>query len=306
MDGFLVIDKPGGITSAEVIRVIKRGVRPKKIGYLGTLDPIATGVLVVAMGRATKLILFMEKQDKEYDALLTLGAETNTQDSEGEIVNQADPSQITEEQVKASMAKFVGEIDQVPPMFSAKKQQGQRLYTLARQGITVERPPVRVTIRSIDFIEKNGPVVRLTATVSTGAYLRTICHDIGNDLGVYGHLSGLVRLRSGIFRVQDAIALDSVTSENMDEVRKNLISLADGLGHLPMAKVIPHATEKLKDGIPLGVSDVIEFEGDAESEYVRIVSRDRELIGVGNLDGPPMAGFPFTLIKPKRVMANEK
>ncbi|MDH5511384.1 MAG: tRNA pseudouridine(55) synthase TruB [Nitrospinota bacterium] len=302
MDGFLIIDKPGGITSAEVIRVIKRGIRPKKIGYLGTLDPIATGVLVVAMGRATKLIPFMEKQDKEYDALLTLGAETNTQDSEGEIVNQADPSHITEEQVKASMAKFVGEIDQVPPMFSAKKQQGQRLYTLARQGITVERKPVRVNIRSINFIEKNGPMVRLTATVSTGAYLRTICHDIGNDLGVYGHLSGLVRLSSGIFRIQDSISLDSVTSENMDAVRKHLISLADGLGHLPMVRVIPHAIEKLKAGVPLGISDVIEYVGDVEADHIRIMNRSGELIGVGNLEGPPMAGFPFSLIKPKRVM----
>ncbi|MDH5677660.1 MAG: tRNA pseudouridine(55) synthase TruB [Nitrospinota bacterium] len=306
MDGFLIIEKPGGITSAEVIRVIKRAIKPSKIGYLGTLDPLATGVLVVALGRATKLIPFMEKQDKEYDALMTLGVETDTQDSEGKPLHEADPSAITEEQVKASFEKFVGEIDQVPPMFSAKKQQGQRLYTLARQGITVDRPPVRVTIRSLKFIEKIGPVVRLIATVSTGAYMRTLCHDIGNDLGVYAHLSGLVRLRSGIFRVEDAIALDSVTYENMDEVEKRLISLSDGLGHLPLVKVVPHSLERLKDGIPLGVSDVIEFQGEPEAELIRIVNRNGDLIGVGAHQGPPMAGFPFSTIKPKRVLGADR
>ena len=302
MDGFLIIDKPQGITSAEVIRVMKRRLRAKKIGYIGTLDPLAKGVLVVALGRGTRLIPFMEKQDKEYDALLTLGAETDTQDSEGTVLNTADPSAITEQQIIDLLPKFVGDIDQTPPMFSAKKQQGQRLYTLARQGITVERKPVRVTIRSLKLVEMTPPVARLAATVSTGVYLRTLCHDIGATLGVYGHLSGLVRTRSGGFRIQDSTPLEVIENESYEQTEKRLVSLSDGLGHLPLVKVVSHAVDRLKHGIPLGVSDVIEFVGDISGDYVRILDKDGGLIGVGTAQGGPMAGFPFTNIRPKRVL----
>jgi tRNA pseudouridine55 synthase len=302
MDGFLVIDKPAGITSAEVIRVMKRRLRAKKIGYLGTLDPIATGVLVVAMESATRLIPFMEKQDKEYNALMTLGAETDTQDSQGAVVGVKDASHITAEDVRNILPRFVGDVEQIPPMYSAKKQQGQRLYTLARQGIVVERKPLKVKVRSIELLEMNGPVARLLATVSTGVYLRTLCHDVGNALGVHGHLSGLVRTRSGIFGIKEAIGLDFIERESLDEVKKRLVSLAGGLGHLPWVKVVPHAIDRLKHGVPLGVSDTLEFGGPSGGEYISILTKDGELAAVGTCQGGPMAGFPFTSIRPKRVM----
>ncbi len=299
MDGFLNIDKPDGITSAQVVRNIKQAIKPKKIGYIGTLDPIAKGVLVMALGKATKLIPFLERQDKVYDTVLTLGAQTDTQDRTGTVVNEADPSAITEDMVKQAAVKYVGEIEQIPPMFSAKKVDGKRLYSLARQGKEVERKPVRTTVYSLDVLGKNGPDIRFVAKVSTGTYMRTICNDIGNALGVYGHLSALTRLSSGLFRVEDAIALDEI---DHDTARKNLVSLVDGLNHLSKAVVLSHTRGRLVNGQPLGVSDVVDFENVEGASLTRIVSKDGSLLGVGELSGPPIAGFPFGTINPKRVM----
>ena len=302
IDGFLNIQKPDGITSAQVVRDIKRVVKTKKIGYIGTLDPIAEGVLVIAMGRATRLIQFLEKVDKVYDTTLTLGAETDTQDRTGKIVNEADPSSVTEEMFKNAALKYVGEIEQIPPMFSAKKINGKRLYDLARKGVSVERQPVKVSVHELEFIEKNGPNIRFVARVSTGAYMRTLCNDIGADLGVYGHLSGLTRLASGSFTIEDSLPLERVTKENMDEVEKNIISLADGLKNMSEVVVIAHAVEKLKNGMPLGVSDIFRYENKNGSNYVKIVGKDGAFLGVGVAEGVPMAGFPFGAIKPKRVL----
>jgi len=299
MDGFLNIDKPDGITSAQVVRDIKQAIKPKKIGYIGTLDPIAKGVLVMALGRATKLIPFLERQDKVYDTVMTLGAQTDTQDRTGTVVHEADPSAITGEMVKQAATKYVGEIEQTPPMYSAKKVGGKRLYSLARQGKEVERKPVHATVYSLDVLEKNGPNIRFVAKVSTGTYMRTICNDIGNDLGVYGHLSALTRISSGLFKVEDAIPLDEI---DHDTARKNLISLVDGLNHLSKAVVLSHARERLVNGQPLGVSDVVDFENMKGARLTRIVSKEGSLLGVGELGGPPIAGFPFGTINPKRVM----
>lgn len=302
IDGFLNIRKPDGITSAQVVRDIKRVIKTKKIGYIGTLDPIAQGVLVIAMGRATRLIQFLEKVDKVYETSLTLGVETDTQDRTGKIVNEADPSSITEDMFKNATLKYIGEIEQIPPMFSAKKVDGKRLYDLARQGVSIERKPVKVTVREMELIEKNGPTIRFVARVSTGTYMRTLCHDIGADLGVYGHLSGLTRLKSGSFSVEDSLPLDKVTKENMDEVEENIITLSGGLGNMSEAVVIAHAVERLKNGMAIGVSDIFRYENESGASYVKIVGKDGALLGVGVAEGVPMAGFPFAAIKPKRIL----
>jgi len=302
IDGFLNIQKPEGITSAQVVRDIKRVIKTKKIGYIGTLDPIAKGVLVIALGKATRLIQFLEKVDKVYDTMLTLGVRTDTQDRTGKIMNEADPSAVTEEMFKNAALKYVGEIEQIPPMFSAKKIDGKRLYDLARQGIIVERKPVKVSVHELEFISKNGPDIRFKARVSTGAYMRTLCDDIGADLGVYGHLSGLTRLQSGSFGVEDSLPLSKVTLENMDEVEKHLISLSGGLKNMSEAVVIAHAVEKLKNGMALGVSDIFKYENKNGANYVKIVGKDGALLGVGTAEGVPMAGFPFGALKPKRVL----
>ncbi len=302
LEGFLNINKPEGITSAQVIRDIKKAIKVKKIGYIGTLDPIATGVLVVGMGRATKLFPFLERQDKVYKTEMTLGSETDTQDRTGVVLNSADPSGITQKQVIKVMDKYVGEIEQIPPMYSAKKIDGKRLYTLARQGISVEREPVKTTIHEINFIRKDGPKVEFIARVSTGSYLRTLCHDMGRELGVYGHLSQLVRVSSGRFDVEDSVELDMITNgNNIDTIREHLITLSDGLKHMPKATVIAHAVERLKNGMPIGVSDILDVEGEAVAGKIRVVNRAGALLGIGETDGGPLAGFPFSSINPKRV-----
>jgi len=302
MEGFLNIYKPEGITSADVVRVIKRELRVKKVGYIGTLDPMATGVLPIGMGRATKLFPFLEKDKKEYDAVMTLGSSTDTQDRTGKVLNSADPSAITEEQVKEVMKSFAGEIEQVPPMFSAKKVQGERLYDLARQGIEIERQPVKVTVRDIKFISKEGEKVRFTVKVSPGTYVRTLCHDIGEKLGVYAHLSDLTRTASGSFGVESSIPLEEIRSDNLEKVESSLLSFTEALANMSLAVVIPHAVDRIRNGMPLGVSDIVRFEHVPENTHVRIVDKQENLVSIGVMGGVPMAGFPFSSIQPKKVL----
>lgn len=302
IEGFLVIDKPEGMTSADVVRVVKRVLRVKKVGYIGTLDPIATGVLPVGMGRATRLFPFLEKQDKTYDAVMTLGVETDTQDKTGAPLATADPSGVTEEMVKEAMAAFTGDIMQVPPMYSAKKIDGERLYGLARRGITVEREPNPARVSELRFVSKDGPNARFVATVSTGCYVRTLCHDIGNKLGVYGHLSSLIRVKAGHFTIEDSIPLAEIEKGGWEAASKKLLSLSDGLGHLSRAVIIPHAEDRVRNGMPIGVSDIVRYDDISKEPFVRVEDKAGDLICVGAKKGAPLAGFPFTNIQPKKVM----
>ncbi|MBI4665616.1 MAG: tRNA pseudouridine(55) synthase TruB [Nitrospinae bacterium] len=302
IEGFLIIDKPQGITSADVVRVVKKALKVKKVGYIGTLDPIATGVLPVGIGRATKVFPFLEKMDKVYEATMTLGSATDTQDSTGAVTSQADPSGITDEMVKEAMAGFTGEIQQIPPMYSAKKIDGERLYDLARQGITVERKPVTAHIKELSFISKEGNVVRFTAKVSTGSYIRTLCNDIGEKLGVYAHLSGLIRAATGHFTLENSIPLDELKEGGFEKAQERILSLSDGLSNLSKAVVIAHAVDRLRNGMPVSVSEVATYEDAPGTGYVRIVNKTGELMAIGMKTGIPMAGFPFTTIQPKKVL----
>lgn len=302
IEGFLVIDKPEGITSADVVRVIKRVLRVKKVGYIGTLDPIATGVLPVGMGRATRLFPFLEKQDKTYDAMMTLGVETDTQDKTGAHVATADPSGVTEEMVKEAMASFTGDIMQVPPMYSAKKIDGERLYGLARRGITVEREANPARVSELRFISKDGPNVRFVTTVSTGCYVRTLCHDIGNKLGVHGHLSALIRVKAGHFMIEDSIPLAKIEEGGVDAANEKLLSLSNGLANFSRAVIILHAEDRIRNGMPIGVSDIVKYDDIPGAPFVRVENKNGKLICVGVKRGEPLAGFPFTTIQPKKVM----
>lgn len=302
IEGFLVIDKPEGITSADVVRVVKRVLRVKKVGYIGTLDPIATGVLPVGMGRATRLFPFLEKQDKTYDAVMTLGVETDTQDKTGAHLATADPSGVTEEMVKEAMAGFTGDIMQVPPMYSAKKIDGERLYGLARRGITVEREPNPARVSELRFISKNGPNVRFITTVSTGCYVRTLCHDIGEKLGVHAHLSALIRVKAGHFTIEESIPLSRIEEGGIDAAKEKLLSLSNGLGNLSRAVIISHAHDRVRNGMPIGVSDIVKYDDIPGAPFVRVEDKAGDLICVGVKKGAPLAGFPFTNIQPKKVL----
>ena len=301
MDSFLIINKPPNMTSTDVVRVIKRSLGVKKVGYIGTLDPIATGVLPVGIGKATKLFPFLEKQDKSYEAVMTLGSATDTQDRTGKMIDEADPSGITEEVVKEALENLQGEIEQIPPMFSAKKIDGKRLYELARQGLEVERKPIKATIHEIEFISKDGPDVRFRAKVSTGSYVRTLCHDVGRTLGVFAHMRDLVRTASGSFTIENSVQLADLEKGGREKAEEVALSLSDGLAVFPKAVVIAHAADRLKNGIPIGVSDIIKYEEGKRTEFIRVVDKQDRLLAVGTVAGAPVAGFPFMTIKPKKV-----
>ena len=210
-DGVLLVDKPAGATSSDVVVAVRRMFKLRKVGHGGTLDPQATGLLVLLVGRGTKLSAAAMSGDKTYEGTLRLGAATTTQDAEGEVVSRGDPSGVTRERLEAVIASgFTGDIFQTPPMVSAIKVDGVPLYRKARRGEEVAREPRLVHIFSLRIDGFGIPDTRFTVRCSKGTYVRTLCHDIGEKLGCGGHLAALRRLRSGRFDVADAIPLEAL------------------------------------------------------------------------------------------------
>ena len=217
--GVLVVDKEKGMTSHDVIDVVRRNFGVKKAGHAGTLDPNATGVLVVLIGKATKLSGKLTGEDKRYRALIKLGERTDSGDSTGKIISVKDvlPGP---EKIKEVMAQFIGDIEQIPPMFSAKKVRGKRLYKLARKGKVVERSPIKVTIKSLTIKAINMPEVEFDVFCTKGTYIRQLADDIGEKLGCGAHLVELRRISSGDFIVDDAVTvpeLKKMSRERFDE-----------------------------------------------------------------------------------------
>lgn len=213
--GFLNINKPSGMTSHDVVAKIRRALKLKKIGHAGTLDPLATGVLVLCLGKATRLSEYAMSSIKRYRARVFLGAVTDTYDAEGEIQEQIDASHLTHNDVENALAMFVGDIEQLPPIYSAIKQGGRKLYELARAGESIERNLRPVTISQIKLIEWSPPEFAIDVVCSSGTYIRSLAFDIGQFLGVGAYLSGLVRTASGQFRVENAVSMEAIlTDEN--------------------------------------------------------------------------------------------
>ena len=208
MHGILNIDKPYGITSMEVVRRVKRACGQKRVGHAGTLDPIATGVIPVCIGQATRVTEYLNDGRKEYEAQIELGVTTDTYDAMGEVLARCDPGDLSEGDILTELKSFEGSIEQVPPMYSALKKDGKRLYELARAGIEVEREPRRVQVYDINLLELKGHVVRVLVTCGKGFYMRSLAFDLGQALGCGGHLKSLIRTKSGPFKVEDAISLE--------------------------------------------------------------------------------------------------
>ena len=208
--GVLNLNKPPNLTSRQAVDWVKRILDVKKAGHGGTLDPDATGVLLICLGDGTKLFEALQVGTKEYEGTLILGITTDTLDANGQIIKTADTSQITTDQIRSVCQQFVGEIEQMPPMFSAVKHKGKPLYKLARRGIEVERRLRRVFIESIELLLCNIPEVRFRVVCSKGTYIRVLAADIGAALGCGAHLSELTRTRSGVFKIEGAHTLDSL------------------------------------------------------------------------------------------------
>lgn len=224
-DGVLLVDKAEGMTSHDVVAIVRRQLGIKKVGHCGTLDPIATGLLLLTIGRGTKVQDLLMSEDKEYVGTLTLGVTTSTQDREGEVVETKAVSQFSEAKVRAAFDKFRGDFYQTPPMVSAKKHGGVPLYKLARQGKVVEREPrfVHVYRYTIDRIAL--PDIDFSVLCSKGFYVRTYAHDIGDALGCGAHLKSLRRTKSGRFDVVNAIAVNQIKELPREEIAQRILSL---------------------------------------------------------------------------------
>jgi tRNA pseudouridine55 synthase len=225
MDGILVVDKPAGMTSHDVVDFIRRHFKIEKAGHAGTLDPAATGVLVILIGKATKLSSGLTSGDKEYEATLTLGKRTDSGDAEGKVLSESDTAGITEEEIRQAFKSFEGEIEQVPPMVSALRHKGKRLYQLARKGKEVPREPRRVHIKELRIKRVEVPEVDFSVTCSKGTYIRKLCDDIGDKLGCGGHLSYLRRTRAGEFTLEKSVLLDKLKSLSRDDLERRLLKI---------------------------------------------------------------------------------
>jgi len=226
-DGLLLVDKPAGMTSSDVVVAVRRMFRLRKVGHAGTLDPQATGLLLLLVGRGTKFCTSLMGGDKTYEGTLRLGAATTTQDAEGEVVSGSDPSGVARERLEALVAAdFTGDIFQTPPMVSAIKVNGVPLYKMARKGEEVAREPRLVHVFSFRIDDFALPDVRFTVRCTKGTYVRTLCHDIGAALGCGGHLAALRRTRSGRFSVADAIALDDLRALPRADLPSRLLPLS--------------------------------------------------------------------------------
>lgn len=257
MHGILVIDKPEGPTSFDIVRQVRRWTGVRRVGHAGTLDPFATGVLPVAIGQATRLIEYLMASDKEYEATMRLGVATDTQDLHGRVLTTGDWQQIARARVEAVIDALVGEIDQVPPMFSALKRDGQPLYRLARQGIDVAREPRRVRIDRIELLSFAPPDIRLRVACGKGVYIRTLCHDIGATLGCGAHLVQLRRIRCGRFTSAEALSPDELASLAVAGEPLPLISPAAVLDDWPAISVDGAVLSRLRQGVAPRPADVI-------------------------------------------------
>lgn len=225
--GVLLIDKAEDMTSHDVVAIARRALNTKKIGHCGTLDPMATGLLMLVIGRATKIQDLLMSEDKQYVGTLTLGSTTSTQDRQGETLETKDVPDLTKEQVEQAFAKYMGDFEQIPPMVSAIKKDGVPLYKLARKGIEIVREPRKVHITGYQVTRVELPEVDFIVNCSKGFYVRTYAHDIGADLGCGAHLSALRRTRSGKFTLDRAVTVADLKTTPREDLLKALISLAE-------------------------------------------------------------------------------
>jgi tRNA pseudouridine55 synthase len=213
--GFILINKPAGITSHDVVDKLREITKIKRIGHAGTLDPFATGLLILGIGREfTKKLSIFQKKDKEYIATLKLGAESDTFDRDGKIVEEKVEKIPEREEIEKVLKSFLGEIEQIPPVFSAKKIKGKKLYELARKGIKVEPKPQRVKIYEISILEYNFPYLKIKVKCSSGTYIRSLANDIGNKLGCGAYVEDLMRTKIGEFSIENAVELSKLTPQN--------------------------------------------------------------------------------------------
>jgi len=262
MNVIVLVDKPAGITSAEVVRRIKAIVKPDRVGHLGTLDPFATGLLPIMIGEATKLAPFIEGGDKEYEGTIRLGVETDTLDREGDEVATGAIPEIEKGQLEDIAARFTGEIEQVPPVFSAIKREGVPLYKRARRGEEVEPPPPRtVIIKSLALTLVADDTIAFKLICGTGTYARSLARDIALALGTVGHLYSLRRTRNGNFSIDEAAPIDAVVAALREGSNLKSVSLCDALADMPTVRIDAAIEKRLRNGDSRALDSLVPPEG---------------------------------------------
>jgi tRNA pseudouridine55 synthase len=254
MDGVLVIDKPWGPTSFDVVRQVRSLLKLKKVGHTGTLDPMATGVLPLCLGEATKVAGFITEGDKAYDATVRLGAETDTQDAEGQVTTRAPVPPLTPALLESALARFRGSFDQMPPMYSAVKVGGKRLYELARAGEEVERAARHITVYELVLRDFSADRLQLSVRCSKGFFVRTLAFDLGRALGCGAHLEALRRTHSGPFTLAQALPLaDLPALAREGALAPRLVTMSDALVELPEVRVGAAEAQRVSHGVPVEV-----------------------------------------------------
>ena len=290
MDAVLIVDKPAGMTSHDVVARVRRIVGEKSVGHLGTLDPMATGVLPLVLGRFTRLAQFYNEADKRYEGVIRFGWATDTYDAEGQPVGPEQSVNLSLEQIQAAAVEFVGKIAQYPPPFSAKKIAGIPAHRLARKGQPVELKPKEVEIKQLEFYDCDGQAVRFRAWVSSGTYLRSLAHDLGKKLGAGGHLAALNRTAVREFTIDEAHSLEQLeqarAANSMDELflHPRLV-----LPEFPAVVASPESAARIRHG---GAVNLPEF---SKAPIVRVFAGQRELLAIARR----VAG---TLFQPKVVL----
>ena len=313
MDGVLLIDKPAGLTSHDVVARVRRIVRERRVGHTGTLDPFATGLLVILVGRATRLAQFLSGAEKEYEAVIRFGFATETGDITGSPIS--DPNSrdslpdFSVERIEAALESLRGEIDQIPPMYSAKKKDGQKLYELARRGETVERKAVRLNVHQFSAVHSAGKLImdnpdgtkdlRVRVVCSAGTYVRSLAESVGDRLGVGAHLAELRRTRAGDFRLDAALSLEQLQALVAEESLETALLTPDAaLTRMPFVSLDDEATQRTRRGMamplheePRGLSD--------DGQNIRMRDAGGQLIAIGTYDRAAQ------VLRPRVVLAVE-
>ena len=278
MDGIVIVDKPQGWTSQDVTARLRRVFGTRRIGHGGTLDPMATGVLPVFVGRATRAVEFFEHAEKTYETVLRLGITTDTEDMTGTVLTEENVS-FTEEQLQETLAAFRGEILQVPPMYSALKVNGQKLCDLARKGKTVERQPRPITIHELTLVERGENTLRLRVCCSKGTYIRTLCKDIGEKLGCGGCMESLRRVAAGEYAIDEAVPLQTLL--DTEEPEKYLRDVDTMFRNYPAVTLTANQETRCRNGNAFSVS--------LASGTYRAYSQDGEFLMLAKVDGGVMS-----------------
>lgn len=286
MNRIVVLNKPRGFTSQDAVTKVKKILKVKKAGHAGALDPMATGLLLVCLNEATKITPFLMELEKEYVFKARFGIATDTYDAEGKIIKVVEDFELQRDRVEAVLKKYTGHIQQMPPMYSAVKFEGQPLHKLARKGVEVERKPKNVYIHSIQILDFDPPFVTFKVLCSKGTYVRSLCHDIGQDLGFGAHIVELVRTKIGKFKVEESVTLDSIGQENQASA---FLTIDEALYFLNSVTLQDTLINRFLNGGSVKV-----LAGIVPAGWVKVKDKTGKIIGIGFSNG--------IIVKPERII----